>query len=142
MASEFQGYSNMMNMQERAAERVRRMQMMEENAVRRANEDLAGRPETSAPPRKNPGGNRSGVSRPERGQDEQKARHTSMPVDYLHPGSSSQPPSVQNNPPPPSPPGALLGGDHDSAMLLALILLLSRETSDPALMLALMYIMM
>lgn len=41
MANEFQGYSNMMNMQERAAERVRRMQRIQDEAARRANEELS-----------------------------------------------------------------------------------------------------
>ncbi len=139
MANEFQGYSNMMNMQERAAERVRRMQMMEEDAARRANEELSGHKERQQAQHKlSPTAGKSS------GQDGQKMRHTPMPVDYLHP-SGNTPESSEHGKPaerPSSPPGTLLGGDQDSAMLLALILLLSRETSDPALMLALMYIMM
>lgn len=128
MANEFQGYSNMMNMQERAAERVRRMQMMQDETARRANEELKPKKE---PPRAKPNAP-SGNTSP----DSQRSHRTSMPVDYLHQDKSPSR-AVERQPP-----AQLLGGDQDSAMLLALILLLSRETSDPSLILALMYIMM
>ena len=138
MANEFQGYSNMMNMQERAAERVRRMQMMEEDAARRANEELSGHKERQQAQHK-----LSPTAGKSPGQEGQNTRHIPMPVDYLHPGGNTPESSGHVRPAerPSSSPGTLLGGDQDSAMLLALILLLSRETSDPALILALMYIM-
>lgn len=129
MANEFQGYSNMMNMQERAAERVRRMQMMQDETARRANEELK-------PQKERPRTEQHVQGAPDHGA--QQSHRTSMPVEYLHkektPSKSAE--RKQHTPAP------LLGGDQDSAMLLSLILLLSRETSDPSLILALMYIMM
>lgn len=138
MANEYQGYSNMMNMQERAAERVRRMQRMEEEAVRRANEELHSPPaerKTQRDPSPSPS-----PTPPDSGA--QRARRTAMPVDYLHRGPASPTGGEPSTGPARGATApALLGGDQDSAMLLALILLLSRETSDPSLILALMYIM-
>ena len=137
MANEYQGYSNRMNMQERAAERVRRMQMMEEEAARRANEELLHSGPVHQPIRET-------APPPSAGASEQNPHRTPLPVDYLHPTQPKQENSTRRAPVPhpaaPSP-QPLLGGDQDSAMLLALILLLSRETSDPSLILALMYIM-
>lgn len=133
MANEFQGYSNMMNMQERAAERVRRMQRIQDEAARRANEELS--PKAAEQRRES----KSVPLQPPAPAETQKSRRTPMPVDYLH-GEKS---GAKHTPASPAPPSApLISTDQDSAMLLALILLLSRETSDPSLMLALMYIMM
>lgn len=133
MANEFQGYSNMMNMQERAAERVRRMQRIQDEAARRANEELS--PKAAEQRRES----KSAPSQPPAPAETQKSHRTPMPVDYLH-GEKG---GAKHTPSPLSPPSTpLIGTDQDSAMLLALILLLSRETSDPSLMLALMYIMM
>ncbi|MFR8011583.1 MAG: hypothetical protein ACLU8W_07490 [Clostridia bacterium] len=133
MANEFQGYSNMMNMQERAAERVRRMQRIQDEAARRANEELSPK---AAEQRQE---SKTVPTQPSAPAETQKSRRTPMPVDYLH-GEKG---GAKRTPAPPAPPSApLIGADQDSAMLLALILLLSRETSDPSLMLALMYIMM
>lgn len=133
MANEFQGYSNMMNMQERAAERVRRMQRIQDEAARRANEELS--PKAAEQRRES----KSVPPQPPAPAETQKSHRTPMPVDYLH-GEKG---GAKHTPSPLSPPSTpLIGTDQDSAMLLALILLLSRETSDPSLMLALMYIMM
>ena len=136
MANEFQGYSNMMNMQERAAERVRRMQRIQDEAARRANEELSPKATEQHHASKN------ASSPPPPPADVQKSRRTPMPVDYLHSEKGAQNAPSQSPSPHPAPPAPRIGTDQDSAMLLALILLLSRETSDPSLMLALMYIMM
>lgn len=124
----------MMNMQEQAAERVRRMQMMQDEAARRANAELTPKP---PPQRQN-----QQAPRPNGNAEAQKSKRTSMPVEYLHQEREQHKTPQNHSPPHPASPAPLISGDQDSAMLLALILLLSRETSDPSLMLALMYIMM
>lgn len=78
MANEFQGYSNMMNMQERAAERVRRMQRIQDEAARRANEELT--PKAAEQRHES----KSVPTQPSAPAETQKSRRTPMPVDYLH----------------------------------------------------------